>query len=48
MPVWSVPTLLFRRSSERVLRAMVADGDFVEIHVNTPLDVAEQRDKGLP
>ena len=29
-------------------RAMVADGDFVEIHVDTPLDVAEQRDvKGL-
>jgi bifunctional enzyme CysN/CysC len=29
-------------------RQMVEDGEFVEIHVDTPLEVAEQRDvKGL-
>ena len=36
------------RAERDMARAMVADGDFVEIHVDTPLDVAEQRDvKGL-
>ncbi|MGB0478269.1 MAG: adenylyl-sulfate kinase, partial [Parvibaculales bacterium] len=36
------------RAERDMARAMVADGDFVEIHVDTPLNVAEQRDvKGL-
>ena len=36
------------RSERRMARAMVEEGEFVEIHVDTPLDVAEARDvKGL-
>jgi bifunctional enzyme CysN/CysC len=36
------------RSERRMARELVADGEFVEIHVDTPLDVAESRDvKGL-
>ena len=36
------------RAERRMARNMMADGEFVEIHVDTPLDVAEQRDvKGL-
>ena len=36
------------RSERRMARQMVENGEFVEIHVDTPLDVAEQRDvKGL-
>ncbi|MDJ0919698.1 MAG: sulfate adenylyltransferase subunit CysN [Henriciella sp.] len=36
------------RSERRMARNMMTDGEFVEIHVDTPLDVAEQRDvKGL-
>lgn len=36
------------RSERRMAREMMEDGEFVEIHVNTPLDVAEARDvKGL-
>ena len=36
------------RAERDMARAMLADGDFVEIHVDTPLNVAEQRDvKGL-
>ena len=36
------------RSERRMARQMLDDGEFVEIHVDTPLDVAEQRDvKGL-
>ncbi len=35
-------------AERRMARAMVPEGEFVEIHVDTPLDVAEQRDvKGL-
>ena len=37
----------FRRE-RRFARGLVADGEFIEVYVNTPLDVAEQRDpKGL-
>lgn len=36
------------RSERRMARSMMADGEFVEIHVDTPLAVAESRDvKGL-
>ena len=35
-------------AERRMARAMVPEGEFVEIHVDTPLEVAEQRDvKGL-
>ncbi len=37
----------FRADRERV-RNLVADGDFIEIHCNTPIEICEQRDaKGL-
>ena len=36
------------RSERRMAREMLPAGEFVEIHVDTPLDVAESRDvKGL-
>ncbi len=36
------------RSERRMARALVADGEFLEVHVDTPLAVAEERDpKGL-
>lgn len=36
------------RSERRMVRDLMADGEFVEIYVDTPLEVAEQRDvKGL-
>lgn len=36
------------RSERQMARSMMADEEFVEIHVDTPLEVAEQRDvKGL-
>ena len=36
------------RAERQMARALMAEGEFVEIHVDTPLDVAEQRDvKGL-
>ncbi|HEU4820688.1 MAG TPA: sulfate adenylyltransferase subunit CysN [Qipengyuania sp.] len=36
------------RAEREMVRAMMAEGEFVEIHVDTPLEVAEQRDvKGL-
>ena len=36
------------RSQRRLARELMADDEFVEVYVNTPLDVAEQRDpKGL-
>mmetsp|Transcript_22448 Transcript_22448/g.29502 ORF Transcript_22448/g.29502 Transcript_22448/m.29502 type:complete len:108 (+) Transcript_22448:2-325(+) len=36
------------RSERRMARNLMTDGEFVEIYVDTPLDVAEQRDvKGL-
>lgn len=36
------------RSERRMARNMMTEGEFIEIHVDTPLDVAEQRDvKGL-
>jgi bifunctional enzyme CysN/CysC len=36
------------RSERRLARGMVADGEFFEIFVDTPLDVVERRDpKGL-
>ncbi|NPD17639.1 sulfate adenylyltransferase subunit CysN [Xinfangfangia sp. D13-10-4-6] len=36
------------RSERRMVRDLMAEGDFLEIHVNTPLEVAEARDvKGL-
>jgi bifunctional enzyme CysN/CysC len=36
------------RSERAMARGQMADGEFIEIHVNTPLAVAEQRDvKGL-
>ncbi|MGB7406564.1 MAG: sulfate adenylyltransferase subunit CysN [Pacificimonas sp.] len=36
------------RSERQIARGMMEDGEFVEIHVDTPLEVAEQRDvKGL-
>ncbi|MEM8617397.1 MAG: sulfate adenylyltransferase subunit CysN, partial [Pseudomonadota bacterium] len=36
------------RSERRMARNMMAEGEFVEIHVDTPLEVAEERDvKGL-
>jgi len=36
------------RSERKMARQMMEDGEFVEIHVDTPLEVAEQRDvKGL-
>lgn len=35
-------------ADRRMARSLVADGEFVEVHVDTPLHVAEQRDsKGL-
>ncbi|MBI1393438.1 MAG: sulfate adenylyltransferase subunit CysN [Alphaproteobacteria bacterium] len=36
------------RAERQMARALMAEGEFIEIHVDTPLDVAEQRDvKGL-
>jgi len=36
------------RSDRDMVRSIVKDGEFIEIYVNTPLDVCEQRDpKGL-
>ena len=36
------------RSERRMARTMMTEGEFIEIHVDTPLEVAEQRDvKGL-
>jgi adenylyl-sulfate kinase len=36
------------RSDREMVRKLVKDGEFVEIHVSTPLEVCEQRDpKGL-
>jgi bifunctional enzyme CysN/CysC len=36
------------RSERRLARSLVADDEFIEVHVDTPLDVAEGRDvKGL-
>jgi bifunctional enzyme CysN/CysC len=36
------------RSERRMARALVAEGEFIEVYVNTPLEVAESRDpKGL-
>lgn len=36
------------RAERRMARNMMEDGEFIEIHVDTPLDIAEQRDvKGL-
>jgi bifunctional enzyme CysN/CysC len=36
------------RAERRMVREMMAEGEFIEIHVNTPLEVAEERDvKGL-
>ena len=36
------------RAERQMARSLMADGEFIEIHVDTPLDVAEQRDvKGL-
>ena len=36
------------RSERRMARSMMEEGEFVEIHVDTPLEVAESRDvKGL-
>jgi bifunctional enzyme CysN/CysC len=36
------------RSERALARSLVADGEFIEIHIDTPLDVAERRDvKGL-
>lgn len=36
------------RSERRMARNMMGDGEFIEIHVDTPLEVAEKRDvKGL-
>ena len=36
------------RSERRMVRELMAPGEFIEVHVNTPLDVAEARDvKGL-
>ena len=36
------------RSERRMARQMLDDGEFVEVHVDTPLEVAEERDvKGL-
>ena len=36
------------RAERQIARSMMDDGEFIEIHVNTPLEVAEKRDvKGL-
>ena len=36
------------RAERRMVREMMAEGEFIEVFVNTPLDVAESRDvKGL-
>ena len=36
------------RAERRMVREMIPEGEFIEIHVNTPLEVAEARDvKGL-
>ena len=36
------------RAERQIARQTMEDGEFIEIHVNTPLQVAEQRDlKGL-
>jgi len=36
------------RAERRMARGLLADGEFIEVHVDTPLAVAEQRDvKGL-
>jgi bifunctional enzyme CysN/CysC len=36
------------RAERDMVRALVPEGDFIEVHVDTPLDIAEQRDvKGL-
>jgi bifunctional enzyme CysN/CysC len=36
------------RSERQMARALLAEGEFIEVHIDTPLEVAEQRDvKGL-
>jgi bifunctional enzyme CysN/CysC len=36
------------RAERDMARALLAEGEFIEVHVDTPLAVAEQRDvKGL-
>lgn len=36
------------RAERQMARSLMAEGEFIEIHIDTPLDVAEQRDvKGL-
>lgn len=36
------------RSERRMARSLVEDGEFIEVHISTPLEVCEQRDvKGL-
>jgi bifunctional enzyme CysN/CysC len=36
------------RAERRLARSLVAEGEFIEVHIDTPLDVAEGRDvKGL-
>ena len=36
------------RAERQLVRSMMAEGEFIEIHIDTPLEVAEQRDvKGL-
>lgn len=36
------------RADRRMARALMGEGEFIEVHVDTPLDVAERRDtKGL-
>ncbi|MGP7735801.1 adenylyl-sulfate kinase, partial [Oceanimonas smirnovii] len=36
------------RAERRLAREMLAEGEFIEVHVDTPLNVAEERDvKGL-
>ncbi len=50
MPVWSCSSPSSRRSSvdRRAARDLFAPGDFIEVYVDTPLDVVAERDtKGL-
>ncbi|MGA9367141.1 MAG: adenylyl-sulfate kinase, partial [Steroidobacteraceae bacterium] len=36
------------RAERRMVRELVANGEFIEIHVDTPLEICKQRDpKGL-
>lgn len=36
------------RSDRKIVRELVADDEFIEVHIDTPLDICEQRDpKGL-